>query len=79
MRDGAGDADFVVKLREAPRIARQMIGQQLESDRLSELQIFGAVHLAHAAAPERRDDAKAAGEQRAGRESAPVGPAAGDD
>ena len=68
-----GDAHFVVELREARRIVRDVVGQELEGDRLSELEVVGAVDLAHAAAPERRDDAEAAGEDGARREAAPVG------
>jgi hypothetical protein len=55
VRDGAGEADFVVELREPCRIAGELIRQQLERDRLSELQIVSAVDLAHPAAAERRD------------------------
>jgi hypothetical protein len=44
----------------------QIVGQEFQRDGLLELEIVGAVHLAHAAAPERRDDAEAAGEERAG-------------
>ena len=46
-------------------------GQELERDRLAELQVVGAVDLAHAAAAEQADDAIAAAEDRARRE-APV-------
>ena len=46
--------------------------QELERDRLSELQIVGAIDLAHAAAPQASDDAIAAAEQRARLEAAVV-------
>ena len=70
--DGARDADLVVELREARRVVHQFIGKQLERDRLSELEILGAVDLAHAAAAERGDDAEAAGEEGAGGEAPPA-------
>ena len=44
-------------------------GQELQRDRLAERQVVGAVHLAHAAAAEQRDDAVAAGDDRPGREA----------
>jgi len=43
---------------------------ELERDGLAEAKIVGAIDLAHAAAPEERDDAVARGHDRAGRESA---------
>ena len=52
-----------MKLREARRIVHQVGGQELQRDRLSEPEIVGAVDLAHAAAPERRDDAVTVGEE----------------
>ena len=62
-------AELVVELGEPRRIVRELIGKALEGDGLPELQIVSAVDLAHAAAAERRDDAEARGEPRAGRES----------
>ena len=56
---------------EARRVVGDVGGQELQRDRLAELQVVGAVDLAHAAAAEQADDAVAAGEQGAGRE-APV-------
>jgi hypothetical protein len=77
MRDGARDAHFVVELRQASGMAGEILGQQLQRDGLSELQVVGAVHLAHAALAERRDDAEAAGENGSGFEAF-TGDAAGD-
>jgi hypothetical protein len=73
MGDRAGDAHFVVELREARGILNEMLRKQLERDRLTELQVVGAIDLAHAAAAERCDDAKAAGEDRSRCEATPVG------
>ena len=42
--------------------------QELERDRLSELQVFGSIDFAHAAAAQQADDAVAAGQHRAGNE-----------
>ena len=44
---------FGVELREARGIAIHGLGQELERDRLAELQVVGAVDLAHAALAER--------------------------
>ena len=51
------------------------VRQELQRDRLVEREVVGAVHLAHAAASEQRDEAVAAGDDRAGRE--PIATAAG--
>jgi hypothetical protein len=55
--------------------ARQPIGamrhvfrQELEGNRLAELQVFGSIDFAHAAAPDQANDAIAIGEHRAGNE-----------
>jgi hypothetical protein len=52
-REPARDANFIVQLRETPGIACEFDTQELERDRLSELQIRGAVNIAPAAAAER--------------------------
>ena len=44
-------------------IAVDVAGQELERDRLAELQVVGAIDLAHAAAAEPADDAVAAAEE----------------
>ena len=59
-RPGARVAHFVVELREARRVVSQVVGQELQRDRLTEPEIVGAVDLAHAAAAEQPDDAVAA-------------------
>ena len=43
-----------------------MAREKLQRDRLADLEIVGAIDLAHAAAAEPRDDAEPVGEQRAG-------------
>ena len=48
------------------------LGQELQRDRLPELQVVGAVDLAHAAAPDEADDAVALDEERAGVEARAV-------
>ena len=73
MRDRARDAHLVVELRQARGVGVSVVGQELQRDRLFELEVVGAIDLAHAAAAEQRDDAVAAGEQRAGREPPPAG------
>ena len=64
----ARDADFVLEARQAVRAVDHVFGQELESHRLTELEILGPIHIAHAAAAEKADDPVAAGEHRAGNE-----------
>ena len=54
-------ADLVVEPREGAVVGAQR-RQELQRDRLAELEVVGAVDLAHAAAPEQPDDAEAIGE-----------------
>ncbi len=61
-----------VEALEAARRPRRASGQELERDRLAELQVVGAVDLAHAAAAEQPDDAVALGEHGPGREIPPI-------
>ncbi len=72
MRDLARHSNFAVQLRESRRIAVHVGGQELERDRLSELQIVGAEDLAHPAAAKTSDDAVAAAEDRPRREAAVI-------
>ena len=58
---------FAVQLHQPRGIVVDFRGQELERDRLRQLEIVGAIHLAHAAAAETPDDAVAAAEQGAGR------------
>ena len=64
----ARDADLVMQARQTVRAVGHVFGQELESHRLTELEILGPIHVAHAAAPEEADDPVAAGEHRAGNE-----------
>ncbi len=72
VRHLARHAHFGVQLRQLRRIAVDVGGQELERDRLTELEIVGAINLAHPAAPAALDDAIAAAEQRARREATVV-------
>jgi hypothetical protein len=63
MRDLPRHADFGVKLRQPRRIAVDVGGEKFQRDRLTELEIVGAIDLAHAAASEPLDDAVAAAKQ----------------
>ena len=69
-------ADFVVELREADGVAGHLLRQELQRDRLTEAEVVGAIHLAHAAAAEQSDDAIAIGEDGAAGEAAVAGLAA---
>ena len=53
-------------------VRREPLRQELQRDRLAELQVVGAVDLPHAAAPDQADDAVALGEDRARREASGV-------
>jgi hypothetical protein len=50
MRDLTRDPDFIQELREARLVTFASDWQKLERDGLSEFEVVGAVHLAHAAA-----------------------------
>ncbi len=65
-------AHFGVELRQPRRIAIDVRGKELQRDGLPELQIVGAVDLAHAAAAAPLDDPVAPAQERAGREAAVV-------
>jgi hypothetical protein len=52
MRDLPRHADLVVETGEELGIPLQRLGEELERNGLVELQVVGAVHLAHAAAAE---------------------------
>jgi hypothetical protein len=72
MGNRAREAHLVVELREARRIADEMIRKKLEGDGLTELEIVGPVDFAHPTAAERRDDPEAPGEECARGEASPV-------
>ena len=72
VRDLPRHADFGVELREPAGVAVDVGRQELQRDRLAELQVVGAVDLAHAAAAQAADDAVAAAEEGAGRKAAVV-------
>ncbi|HEV2764706.1 MAG TPA: hypothetical protein VGV38_17130, partial [Pyrinomonadaceae bacterium] len=58
------EAHLLVEARERRAVARDALGQELQRDRLLELQVVRAVDLAHAAATQEADDAVAPGEHR---------------
>ena len=72
MRDLPRHADFRMELRQPRRIAIERLGEELQRDRLAELQIVGPIHLAHTAPTEAPDDPVAAVEDGSGRESAVI-------
>jgi hypothetical protein len=61
-----------VQLRQARGIVVHFRWEELQRDRLTELQIVGAEDFAHAAAAESADDPVAAAEDRAGSEAAMI-------
>ena len=73
VRDLPGHPDLAVEAGEPLAVRVEAVGQELEGDRLLELQVVGAVDLAHPAAAEEPDDAVAAGQDRAGHEPLAAG------
>ena len=65
VRDLTRDANLVVEPGQRRRLGRHRTGQELERHRLRQLQVVGAVDLAHSAATEETDDPVAADEDRA--------------
>ncbi len=55
--DLAGEPHFVVELGQARGIAFERCRQELQRERLPELEVVGPIDLAHAALAESRDDA----------------------
>ena len=51
MGDVPRDADFGMKSREGAGVLRKRLRQEFDGDDLAELQIFGAIDLAHSSAP----------------------------
>ncbi len=64
VRDLPRHANLVAQACQRRRIVGEMGGQELQRDRLAELQVVGAVDLAHAAPAEQPDDAVALAESR---------------
>ena len=62
VRNLSGCAELGVKLGESIGIGCDVLGQELQGHRLVERQVVGAEHLAHAAAPEQRDESIPPGE-----------------
>ncbi len=70
MRNLPRDAHLVEEALQARRLTMHRFGQELERDRLAQLQVLGPIHLPHATATDQSDDAVAAKEKRARREAA---------
>jgi hypothetical protein len=68
MRHLPRQPDFLMEARQPVGAMRELLRQELERDRLSQLQIVRTIHFAHAAAAKQSDDAVAAGQDRAGNE-----------
>jgi hypothetical protein len=62
MLDVTRQSHFADEPGQRPDAARGAGRQQLERHWLTELQIFGSVHLSHGAAAQQADDAEARGE-----------------
>jgi len=70
VRHLARHAHLVEQPRHVPLILHEAARQELQRHLLAELQIVGAVHLAHAAATQQADNAVAPGDRGAGQEAA---------
>ncbi len=68
VRHVARDAHLAVEAREPLAVAVEAVRQELERDRLLELEVVGAVDLAHPAAAQQADDPVAPGEHCPGYE-----------
>ena len=62
-----------MELGEAGRVLVDRFGQELQGDRLAELEVVGAIDLAHAAAAEERHQPIASGDDRASRQPSDFG------
>ena len=68
VRNLARDAKLVVELGKTIGICRNVVGKELQGDRLIERQVIGAIHLSHAPSTEQRHQTIASGDR-----STPVG------
>jgi hypothetical protein len=69
VRDLARHPHLGVEALETVFFGRQVSRQELQRDRLAQLQVVGAIHLAHSPAAEQTDDPVALGEHHARREA----------
>ncbi len=65
----AGGRHLLAEAGQSIRVSRQVGGQELQGHRLTEGQVGGAIHLAHAPLAQRRHDPVAAGQDIAGGEA----------
>ena len=72
VRDAARVAHLGVEALDPGRLRGELRRQELQRDGLAELQVVGAVDLAHAAAADEADDAVALGEDRPGSKAAAI-------
>ena len=69
MRDVARQPNLGHEPAQPVLVSRVVDGEQLQRNRLTEPQIVSAIHLAHAPAPEKADNAVASGEDAAWRKA----------
>ncbi len=72
MRDAARVTHLGVEALDEGGLRGEFLRQEFQRDRLAELQIVGAVDLAHAAVADQPDDAVPVGQDRPGRKSAAI-------
>src|SRR5258706_7050106 len=73
VRDLARDANLGVKSGQCLRVGRSFFWQEFEGYRLAEAQVRGAINFAHSSGAQQTDNAIAAAQQRAWKESALFG------
>ena len=69
MGDLPGQPNFLMEPREPVGTVGDLLGQELESHRLTELQVFRSIHFAHAALPQQSDNAIPFDKDRSGNEA----------
>src|SRR5207302_11091777 len=69
MRDLTGDAHLAMEARQGCAVLHQLLRKELQRHILIELQILGAIDLAHLTASDERHDAIAVGKQSAGKDA----------
>src|SRR4029077_966674 len=63
MGNTAGSADLIMKAFKKPLIVYGLVGQELQSNRLTQCEVIGTINFSHSATPEQSDNAVTSREQ----------------
>jgi len=63
MGNTAGGADLIMKAFKKPLIVYGLVGQELQSNRLTQCEVIGTINFSHSATPEQSDNAVTSREQ----------------